>query len=76
MLRKLQTDVSPFDVFEEEPRILERVCWVRPRLVAEIKFMNLSEDLKMRAPSFQRLRIDKKPKECVLEERDLKYLQV
>ena len=37
--------------------------------------MNLSKDLKMRAPSFQRIRMDKKPEECVLEEKDLKILK-
>lgn len=66
-LKRDETDKNPFDVFEEEPAILEKVRWVKPKLIAEVKFMNLSEDLKMRAPSFQRLRKDKSIKECVLE---------
>ena len=74
MLKKLETKKNPFDVFEEEPNILERIHWVRPRLVAEVEFMNLSADLKMRAPSFKCLRSDKRPRECVLLEKDLKIL--
>ena len=75
LLKKLEIDKNPFDVFEEEPSIVEKVHWVKPKLVAEIKFMNLSEDLKMRAPSFKRLRDDKKPGECILNEEDLKILK-
>jgi bifunctional non-homologous end joining protein LigD len=74
-LKKLETKENPFDTFEEEPSIIEKIHWVKPKLVAEIKFMNLSEDLKMRAPSFQRLREDKKPEECILNEEDLKILK-
>jgi bifunctional non-homologous end joining protein LigD len=65
-LRKIEQDKSPFDVFEEENEIVEKIHWVKPKLVAEIKFMNLSRDLKMRAPSFKRLRNDKLPEECIL----------
>jgi len=75
LLKKLEIDKNPFDVFEEEPSIVEKVHWVKPKLVAEIKFMNLSKDLKMRAPSFKRLRDDKKPGECILNEEDLKVLK-
>ena len=75
LLKKLEIDKNPFDVFEEEPSIVEKVHWVKPKLVAEIKFMNLSEDLKMRAPSFKRLRDDKGPEECILNEEDLKILR-
>ena len=75
LLKKLETNKNPFDEFKEEPTILEKIHWVRPKIIAEIKFMNLSEDLKMRAPSFQRIRMDKKPEECTLEEKDLKILK-
>lgn len=40
--------------------------WVEPRIVCEVKFMNLSKDLVMRAPVFVRLREDKLPEECEL----------
>jgi bifunctional non-homologous end joining protein LigD len=67
MLKKIETGKNPFDVFEEEPSVLEKVRWVKPKLVCEVKFMELTEDLKLRAPSFQRLREDKLPEECLLE---------
>ncbi len=45
----------------------ENGIWVRPSLVCEVKFMNLSRDLKLRAPVFLRLREDKNPEECELD---------
>jgi bifunctional non-homologous end joining protein LigD len=66
-LKKLQTDKSPFAV---KPVSDRRIHFVRPEMVAEIKFTEWtheSEDggLKMRAPVYQGLRKDKKPEECV-----------
>jgi bifunctional non-homologous end joining protein LigD len=65
-LKKLKTDKCPF---EEKPEFPSDVVpiWVKPKLVCEVKFMDLSRDLIMRAPSFIRLREDKEPKECILE---------
>jgi bifunctional non-homologous end joining protein LigD len=40
------------------------VRWVRPELVCEVKYMELTPELKLRAPSFRRLRFDKPPEEC------------
>jgi bifunctional non-homologous end joining protein LigD len=67
MLKKIEIGKNPFDIFEEEPAVLEKVRWVKPKLVCEVKFMELTEDLKLRAPSFVRLRNDKNMEECVLE---------
>ena len=67
MLKKIEAEKNPFDIFEEEPSVLEKVKWVKPKLVCEVKFMEFTEDLKLRAPSFIRLREDKIPEECVLE---------
>lgn len=65
-LQKLKTDECPF---EEKPKMPFNITaiWVKPKLVCEIKFMNLSKDLIPRAPSFVRLREDKLPEECILE---------
>ncbi len=46
--------------------------FVKPELVAEIKFTEWTHEgqsgaVKMRAPVFQGLRFDKKPKECRFE---------
>ncbi len=67
VFKNLETNKNPFDEFEEEPKILKKIHWLKPVLVAEIEFMNLSEDLKMRAPSFKRIRDDKSPNECYVE---------
>ena len=42
------------------------VRWIRPELVCEVKYLELTPDLKLRAPSFRRLRPDKSPEECEL----------
>ncbi len=64
ILEKLKTNRNPFDIFEEEPKIVEKTYFVKPKLVAEISFLEWTEDKKLRAPSFKRLRNDKKPEEC------------
>jgi bifunctional non-homologous end joining protein LigD len=68
-LRKLETDSSPF---ARKPEASRGVHYVRPELVAEIKFVEWTHEgqkggLKMRAPVFQGLRFDKKPTECRFE---------
>ncbi len=68
-LQKLRTEKSPFAVRPDSTR---RVHYVRPELVAEIKFSEWTHaseggGLKMRAPVFQGLRFDKDPRECIFE---------
>jgi bifunctional non-homologous end joining protein LigD len=67
-LKKLETKRSPFPNGVEA---LRTVHWVKPELVAEIKFTEWTHEsaeggMKLRAPVFLRLREDKDPKECVL----------
>lgn len=45
-----------------------KIHWVKPRLVAEVKYLQLTKDKILRVPVFLRLREDKPAKECVLEE--------
>jgi len=59
------TDKVPF---EEEPDIKRDVQWLKPNFVAEVEFLEVSRDLKLRAPVFKRLRFDKKPEECLLDQ--------
>ncbi len=40
------------------------VIWVKPEHVAEVKYHEISDDEKLRAPVFLRLRDDKRPEEC------------
>jgi bifunctional non-homologous end joining protein LigD len=68
-LKKLATDRNPFYGPVDAGR---KTHWVRPELVAEIKFSEWTHEsagggLKMRAPVYLGLRNDKSPKECRFE---------
>ena len=45
----------------------EEAFWVKPRYVAQVAFTEWTEDGRLRHPSFQGLRGDKRPEECVRE---------
>jgi bifunctional non-homologous end joining protein LigD len=55
--------------FQPAPRgrLGRSVHWTRPELVAEVAFTEWTEDGKVRHPSFQGLRADKRPSEIVRE---------
>ncbi|MBI3646361.1 MAG: ATP-dependent DNA ligase [Acidobacteriales bacterium] len=68
-LRPLETKTNPF---HGEIGGLHQVHFVRPELMAEIKFSEWTHEtaeggMKLRAPVFLGLRFDKDPKECRLE---------
>ena len=68
VLKKRETKSSPFPLGVEA---LRKVHWVKPELVAEIKFSEWTHEtadggMKLRAPVFLGLREDKDPEECVL----------
>ncbi|MCD6370968.1 MAG: non-homologous end-joining DNA ligase [Thermoplasmata archaeon] len=44
------------------------VIWVKPNMVCEVQYLEVTEDKKLRAPSFKRVRWDKNPKDCKVEE--------
>lgn len=48
--------------FAERPELHRRTQWVEPRLVAEVRFQNWTEDGFLRAPVFLRLRDDLQPR--------------
>lgn len=69
-MRPLETKANPF---HGEIGGLKKVHFVRPELVAEIKFSEWTHEtaesgMKLRAPVFMGVRFDKDPKECRLEE--------
>lgn len=67
-LKKLKVEKCPIQPEPDLKLPLDRKpVWVKPKLVCEAKFMNLSKDLVMRAPSYIRLREDKNPEDCILE---------
>jgi bifunctional non-homologous end joining protein LigD len=66
LLKPLEIAASPFKV---RPKTNERPHWVRPELVAQIKFTEWTADAKLRHPVYLGLRDDKKAAEVVREEK-------
>ncbi len=64
LLQPLRTRQSPF---AEPPPTNEAVTWVKPKLVAEVKFAEWTADRRLRQPIFLGLRDDKRPQEVVME---------
>ena len=42
----------------------ETVIWLRPLLVCEVAYQNVTRERKLRIPSFIRIRTDRRPEEC------------
>ena len=70
LLRELRTRLdsrrAPDSPFGESPRREAGTVWVRPELVAEVKFAERTSQGRLRAPVFMRLRPDKSPAEAVM----------
>jgi len=66
LLEPLETKESPFAT---TPKTNERAHWVRPKLVAQIKFTEWTADGKLRHPVYLGLRDDKEPTEVQREEK-------
>src|SRR5262249_45238972 len=64
LMQPLRTNQSPFVV---TPKTNEPVQWLKPKLVAEVKFSEWTADDRMRHPVFIGLREDKKPEQCRFE---------
>ena len=72
VLKERETPRNPFG----GPVDARRVHWVKPELVAEIKFTEWTHEtagggLKLRAPVFMGLRDDKDPKECTFADQQI-----
>ena len=65
-LEKIETKEIPFENFDEPPAIKEVSHFVEPKYVCEVEFLEVTEDKKLRAPSFVRLRFDKPLEDCTL----------
>jgi bifunctional non-homologous end joining protein LigD len=66
-LDSIRTKKSPFN---EVPKIPGETTWVKPELVAAVKFQSWTRDDRLRAPVFLGLRDDVSPIECVREPED------
>ncbi len=68
LMQPLKTKASPF---VDAPKTNEPVQWIKPKLVAEVKFSEWTADYRLRHPVFVGLREDKAPEDCQFEfERD------
>jgi len=65
LLEPLKTEKNPLKKIEKAPR---GSVWVKPQLVAQVKFANWTSDRKLRAPVYLGLRNDKRAKEVSREE--------
>ena len=63
-LQAMRIDKCPIDYV---PYTNRDPTWIRPELVAEIKFSDWTEEKIMRAPIFLRFREDKSPRDCFIE---------
>ena len=61
-LEAIAQKACPFDPPPERP-IAKAAHWVKPKLVCQVVFTEWTEEGKIRHPSFQGLRVDKKPAE-------------
>ena len=67
-LERLRVDESPLAVVPKMPKVRKAdVVWVRPELVAEVKFAEWTHDGHLRAPVYLGLRDDKAPAEVQVE---------
>ena len=74
MLEKQLMDIKKLDPpFKQapKPRPKERITWLEPELVAEIKFAQWTKDGLLRQASFKGLRTDKDPKDIRKEVPDV-----
>jgi bifunctional non-homologous end joining protein LigD len=64
---KLEPLITKKSPFTGTVKALRDVTWIKPELVAEIKYLEFTPDGLLRAPVFIALRPDKDPKECLRE---------
>jgi bifunctional non-homologous end joining protein LigD len=74
-LTQIRALLEPTVIVKAPVRAVKPLCpkstrWVKPTLVAEVRFAQYTPDGTLRQPVFLRLRDDKKPEECVREDGD------
>lgn len=63
---KIIIDNTPF-IMAPKPKKNEKIIWLKPQFIGEIKFAEWTEDNLLRQASFKGLRIDKNPEEVIME---------
>lgn len=48
--------------------VKEKITWLKPVLVCEVKYLEFTRDQALRAPVFLRMRFDKKAEDCTIED--------
>jgi DNA ligase D-like protein (predicted ligase) len=61
-LKDLKKKMDKLIIEKEENKI-----WIKPKLVCEVEYLEMTSNGELRAPSFQRLRYDKSPEDCIIE---------
>ncbi|AGK61545.1 DNA polymerase LigD, ligase domain protein [Archaeoglobus sulfaticallidus PM70-1] len=67
-IKKLVVDRLSIKNFEEIEMVRRDVGLIKPYYVAEVEFLEVTNELKLRAPVFKRLRLDKDPKDCRIDQ--------
>jgi bifunctional non-homologous end joining protein LigD len=60
---KIKTDNAPF-----KPEVGDVVTWLEPKLVCEVAYQVATRELRLRMARFKRLRDDKPPGQCTLDQ--------
>ena len=60
---KITTEVVPF-----KPEAGDVVTWLEPKLVCEVAYQMVTRDMRLRMARFKRLRNDKLPAECTIDQ--------
>jgi bifunctional non-homologous end joining protein LigD len=64
-LKAREVDQAP--IRDADLRKEKGARWVRPELVCEVEYLQMTATGKLRAPSFKGLRPDKLPEDCIVE---------
>jgi len=64
MFRKLETNEETLQGVDVD----EKITWLKPQIVCEVLYQTLTKDGKLRMPRFNRLRTDKSPLECTMDQ--------
>lgn len=71
LMEKLKRSLDEYIVDEETLQGVERereITWLRAGVVCEVGYQAITEDGKLRIPVFQKIREDKKPLECTIDQ--------